>query len=1775
MLRQSLLLGVGLLSGLGLTTVVNADGYLAGDVTHQILDLSDQTLSDGNYVQHTFESIPQDQLLSTTVTGIEIQLKANQAYVLYFKKAVDMRVLDSDDNTVASYNPGGYHEGEGLFRFRVPKDSVYRIVVDDYDESLEHMGFGGMTTSLELYEMVVGKQTIDFKDLQDNVSFGGSERRAFAVEDNGYGDFNLDIVPKGNVGSYTVNSDQYYHPLPGFSDAYFQGRTGVTKSFGDGEQSFSLRSFIGFDTDEVDFVKFGFGNDVSAGSGLQVTSSSYKKPNISLLKATSEKINFFDRAKSFLGDPVDMYSGAFTDNRLLMRYGGTNGLKLSLAYNSMTTKSGLLTNGWIINFESKLVVSGDQLIYKPSPNVSVAYQLDESGEYLPNDERLAGNHLDVVNGLYVLTTVDDGSYMFNSDGLLIKRTYVNGSSESYTYLNGLLTEVSNSYYQTFKFSYDGELLKSVVDGAGRTVTFNYENDQLISINTPSDKLFGISYDGNGYVNKLTYGSEQLVANTYNSDGQVVSQVNDKGIMGSYTYNFDADNHMISTFSENGLVEKEVHDGNGNLLEYTNRNGVKSRYTVDQLGRTTSATIGSGPTASYVYDRSGSNLLATVDGNGNRTEFKYDSLNHLSEVIDPLGHVASFMYDANGRLAKSVDKMGTVAEIRYDNNGNVIRETKTGPDGSKDETIYEYDENGYLIGTIVNGVKSTFKTDELGRQVASRTGETDTKIIYDVDNNVLTSIVGDQKTTNTYDDLGRVISTANADGSIAHFNYDNGLLQSATSALNYKLLETYAYDKNGRLSQTKVNNNVVDSLTYDNNGNVLSDKNNHDTDTRVYDEQDRLVSETVKGVKTTYTYDNNNNVISSKTGDAVTTFAYDALDELISKTDAKGVKTIYCYDAMGHLLSEQTGDEIVKHVYDGLGREVKTIDALGHETIFSYNAQGYLSSETNALGETVYYSYNELGQVVAVKNNRGEVTNRYTYDAYGNVKTISDSQRVVKTFNYDGMNRLVEELDAYGKVVDQKTFNTDGELIKELNANGGLTTFKNTVTGSDQTKTITDSLDHTTSLKTSYDGLMLSGTNSTGTAVASYTNGLLINQNENNQNKTVYSYNAVGDVVSDNNWHYGYDLLHQLTSFTNGRGDTTAYVYDDYGNVIKRGDDTYSYDLGNNLIKANDMSYEYDALNRLVKTDTSELMYDDRGFIIAEHIGDKTNHYKINTDGLMTEMTDSHGYKTHYVYDWNHRLVKTIFENGLVEERAYNTAGQLLTIEMSLYDKTLSVKHYRYDSEGNLISDGSQTYSYDDLNRLTTNHTYDLYGNVISYGDNSLAYTDGVLSRLNNQSVSYDKDGNITAYQLNGVSHTASFDNLNRLTSFDNVIYKYDGNDELIFDGDKQFTYDALGQVVSDGTYDYVYGADGLIGYYDHDDFYVYGFNQRGDVIAIYNSQGDVVKSFEYDVFGIVSDDANPTSFGFSGRYGIVTTTEGLVFLNSRFYNSELNQFMSTDTIAGDVSDLQSMNRHSYVDDNPLTFNDLNGHAASWIRNNPLDALELGLNGLSFIPGFGAVSSAVLAGIDLVQGDYSAAAMDALGVVPGGKLVNSSLKLGSRVLHSSELMSRVADSSNFLNQVSIGLQGEFVSKRAQYLEGMRNPRYTIQPYYKGYGGARTDIPNGINPQRHHILQDKWAQINLAKYGYDSKLAPTITLETGMYSDEIKLPHTKISNAQRNHVRDRRKRGLDDYGDSLQERLDLSREHLIQIGLSGDAVAKSMDSVYDMLRHLGVEDWHEVI
>ena len=354
------------------------------------------------------------------------------------------------------------------------------------------------------------------------------------------------------------------------------------------------------------------------------------------------------------------------------------------------------------------------------------------------------------------------------------------------------------------------------------------------------------------------------------------------------------------------------------------------------------------------------------------------------------------------------------------------------------------------------------------------------------------------------------------------------------------------------------------------------------------------------------------------------------------------------------------------------------------------------------------------------------------------------------------------------------------------------------------------------------------------------------------------------------------------------------------------------------------------------------------------------------------------------------FVKTTNWNGVIEERSYNTAGQVLTIKTSLHDKTLTDYKYTYDSDGNLIKDGSQVaYQYDKLNRLLKgqgNYTYDAVGNITVSGNHKMTYDDDSrLTSIDDNKTSIDKDGNLTSYAMSGKTHTASYNSQNQLTKYDDLWYTYDADGNRVSAGDVKFIYDDNGHLLSDGISTYVYGASGVVGYYNKDGkFITYLFNQRGDVVKETDETGSVVNSFDYNDYGklIASDKTVDSVFGYGGQYGAVTDKNGLIYLKTRYYNPEIMRFMNRDTVRGSITDTKSLNRFAYVEGNPLTYVDPNGQAATWLKNN-LDTLHSVLSGLSIIPGFNIAASVGLIFIDLAKHDYSALAMDSLGIVIPG------------------------------------------------------------------------------------------------------------------------------------------------------------------------------------------------
>ena len=96
---------------------------------------------------------------------------------------------------------------------------------------------------------------------------------------------------------------------------------------------------------------------------------------------------------------------------------------------------------------------------------------------------------------------------------------------------------------------------------------------------------------------------------------------------------------------------------------------------------------------------------------------------------------------------------------------------------------------------------------------------------------------------------------------------------------------------------------------------------------------------------------------------------------------------------------------------------------------------------------------------------------------------------------------------------------------------------------------------------------------------------------------------------------------------------------------------------------------------------------------------------------------------------------------------------------------------------------------------------------------------------------------------------------------------------------------------------------------------------------------------------------------------------GLYYYGARFYDPAIGRFISADSIVPDFSNPQSLNRYSYVFNNPLSYRDPNGH-----------------NPFLIVMAISAVISSVVAGI---QSNWNEKAMTG-GFIVGG------ISIGNRI-----------------------------------------------------------------------------------------------------------------------------------------------------------------------------------
>jgi RHS repeat-associated protein len=296
--------------------------------------------------------------------------------------------------------------------------------------------------------------------------------------------------------------------------------------------------------------------------------------------------------------------------------------------------------------------------------------------------------------------------------------------------------------------------------------------------------------------------------------------------------------------------------------------------------------------------------------------------------------------------------------------------------------------------------------------------------------------------------------------------------------------------------------------------------------------------------------------------------------------------------------------------------------------------------------------------------------------------------------------------------------------------------------------------------------------------------------------------------------------------------------------------------------------------------------------------------------------------------------------------------------------------YTYDPAGNVASitdvntpQNNQNFVYDHLDRLTSatgpygssgaqatlNYAYDSIGNLLCNSQ--------LLSTCSAASPNYTYPANglrphaVTQVQTAGGSWSYTYDAAGNMITGAERSFTYDAENRLTkvttSGGTTQMEYDYAGSRVkktaNGSSTTYIHGImectpSGCAKYYFvgetrvalKDAFgqvYYYHTDHLGSSAVVTNASGAEVQRLAYFPFGKTR--TNSGSFDVHHKYTgqEFDDSSNLYFYNARYYDQDLGRFIQPDTMGVSYDNPQTLNRYSYVLNNPLRYTDPTGNLA--------------------------------------------------------------------------------------------------------------------------------------------------------------------------------------------------------------------------------------------------------
>ena len=540
-------------------------------------------------------------------------------------------------------------------------------------------------------------------------------------------------------------------------------------------------------------------------------------------------------------------------------------------------------------------------------------------------------------------------------------------------------------------------------------------------------------------------------------------------------------------------------------------------------------------AKYEYDSNG-NVTKITDIDGRVTSYAYNSNNDVTSITMPGGGQYSYSYDSNRLLTETVSATGVHTSYGYDAYGNSTSASISGSGNSRvirSDTTYTSD--GNMTASVTAGDRNTVTyANDTDRSLVNSV--TDAKGVatgysYDSMRRLLATACGDAAVTNGYtDDLLSSLSHTNTSGKTTTYSFVYGAadLQTAVNIGSRNLVSNAYNSGTWTLSSQTYGNGDYWKYFYDN-MDTLTSRFTNCSDTEgigfyyTYNGKGKLVRIEMKSVtiadgavtggtllsSENYLYDGSDRLIRvvETDGDNVVlhdfSWTYDAKDNVTALTESIGGKSFsytYAYDDDSRPTTFGYGDVTKQITYDGHGRSSGTTVKNGSRTVLG---TGYAYRDVDSTYTTT--------QVKSVTNSYGGKTANfnYTYDASGNITSISGAQAV--TYEYDDLGQLVWEKNATAGKAWNYTYDNGGNILSRTeyacSGNG-------TVSGSGTTTSYTYGDAEWGDLLTAYNGEEI-------------------------------TYDGIGNPLSYRGWTMSWQGGRRLAGMTKG-SDTLSFAYNESG-----------------------------------------------------------------------------------------------------------------------------------------------------------------------------------------------------------------------------------------------------------------------------------------------------------------------------------------------------------------------------------------------------------------------------------------------------------------------------------------------------------------------------------------------------------------------------------------------------------------------------------------------------